>query len=447
MLKKTFDTIKNNFKVEWIIYFFLAFVAFNFANSLIAFVCISLLGNIILLVKKKKYSDVGLLTLAMSVFPLLAFLVFLVTSNFNLDPSSNLGIANLVFLFIGCISIPFLGYQVRISDKINIKNIIKTIYIALAVYMLINLLITLINYGPFYTFIYKDRFFFDYGHLSRLSIDKSAYMLLGFKVTITTIEFFSIFASILSSAILGLFFVSYKEDKRSFLVYLICGCIGLLCILATLNKGLLISYAALVVGFAITVLFAKKIIPFNKTTKIIIYSLLGLAGFIYIIFMLCALNVQPIANCIENNAFLNRLFINNKILRKYHNFIRAMSDCNGYRGFTGYLIGRDAITFTGSWFFDLFALSQIFGWAVFVIFVVVMFVRFANFFKTSNKDFASKMLLFGIALAFFVFTIAGYNSQPFFENTLYVPFMFVSPFLIVLFIFGYVGENAEENIE
>ena len=311
MLKKTLDTFKNNFKVEWIAYFFLALLAFNFSNSLIAFVCISLVANVILFIKKKKYNDTNLLTLALCTFPLLGFLVFLVSSNFYLDPSSNFDIANFVFIFIGCLSIPLLGFQVRISEKVNIKNIIKIVYIALAVYMVINFLITIINYGPFYTFIYKDRYFFDYGHLSRLSIDKTAYMLLGFKVSIVTVEFFSLFASVLSSAILGLFFVSYKEDKRSFLVYLVCGCIGLLCMLLVFNKTLVISYAALLVGFVLTVLFAKKIIPFNKTTKIIIYSLLGLVAIVFIIFMLCALNVQPIASAIENNAFLNKLFINN----------------------------------------------------------------------------------------------------------------------------------------
>ena len=123
-----------------------------------------------------------------------------------------------------------------------------------------------------------------------------------------------------------------------------------------------------------------------------------------------------------------------------------MADSNGYRGFTGYLIGRDNIVFTGSWVFDLFAIGQIFGWIIFIIFVILMFARFTNFFKTSNNDFSSKMLLFGVTLAFFAFTIAGYNSQPFFENTLYVPFIFVAPFLMILFIYGYVGENSEENV-
>ena len=46
------------------------------------------------------------------------------------------------------------------------------------------------NIGPFflfYTFIYYDRYFFDYGHISRLPINKTAYMLLGFNVTVVTV--------------------------------------------------------------------------------------------------------------------------------------------------------------------------------------------------------------------------------------------------------------------
>ena len=57
-------------------------------------------------------------------------------------------------------------------------------------------------------FIYKDRYFFDYGHIASLPVNKIAYMLLGFKVTRVSVELFTLVASVLSSAILGLFFVS-----------------------------------------------------------------------------------------------------------------------------------------------------------------------------------------------------------------------------------------------
>ncbi len=271
-------------------------------------------------------------------------------------------------------------------------------------------------------------------------------MLLGFNVTVVTVEFFTIFASILSSAILGLFFTSFKEDKRSFLTYLVCGCIGLLCIFFTLNKSLIIAYLALIVGMILTVLFGKKIIPFNKNTKITIFCIAGLVSLIFIIFVLNALNVQPLANVIEGNAFLNKLFNTNKVIRKYHDLIRTMVDCKGYRGFTGYLAGKDSVTFSGSWLFDMIPFAQIFGWATFIIFVSVFFVRFAQYFKTSSNDTAIKILLFSVVLSFFAFTIAGYDSMPYLENSKYLPLIFIAPFVIIVFIFGYIGENSEEKI-
>ena len=270
-------------------------------------------------------------------------------------------------------------------------------------------------------------------------------MLLGFKATAVSIEYFTIFASLLSSAILGVFFVSYKEDKGSFLVYLVCGCMGLLCILLTLNKGLLVSYAALFVGFALIVLFAKKIIPYNKTTKIVIFSIVGLAALVFVIFMLSALNIKPFSTFIEENVFLNKLFNTNRIIRKYHNIVRAMVDYDAYRGFTGYLAGRDSVVFSGSWLFDIFPMAQVFGWFTFIIFVVITFIRFAEYCKLNHSDdLLDKVLVISTILAFFLFTIAGYDSMPYFESGEYLPLVFVTPFMIILFMFGYEGESEEE---
>ena len=448
MFENVLTKIKNNFSFRWIAYFFCAFLAFNFSNNIIVFTCLSLLGNVIFLIfGNRKHKDVNLLTLCCCVIPLTGFCVFCLKSGFNLDPNSNHNLTNYIFLIIASISIPFLGFQARAEKKFEIKTAIKIIYCALAFYMLINLLLTLINYGPLYTFIYSDRFFFDYGHIGRLPVGKTAYMLLGFKTDVVTIELFTMFASLLFSAILGVFFVSYNEDKRSFLIYLICGCIGLLCILLTLNKGLIISYLALVVGFSLIILFAKKIIPFNKTTRIVTYSIAGIVFIIFVVFMLSALNVQPIANAIECSPFFNRLFNANRVIGKYHNLIREMSNSKAFSGFTGYLVGNDSVTLSGSWLFDMFAIAGIFGWAVFVVFIILIFVRYFHYCKVNKDDLISKVLVIGVILSFILFTIAGYNSMPYLDNYGYSLMVFMSPFLILLFMYGYIGDREEEETE
>lgn len=445
MLNKCWKAIKENISIAWIVYFFLGIVALNFANSFIALIVISILANAaFLILNNKKLNTEFLLTMLLSVIPLVGIVLFSMISKFNLDPDSNYSTAKYIFLALGAFSVPFLGFQSRTTAKFDIKKAIKVIYIGLAIWMLINFIITLFKFGPFYTFIYKDRYFFDYGHIARLPVDRIACMLLGFKVEYVTAELFCLVSSVLSSAVLGVFFVSFKDDKRTFFEYLICGCIGLLCIILTLNKKLMLAYIVLVLGFTLIVLFAKKIIKWNKITKIITFSLCGLAGVIYVIFMLKALNVQPLANAIADNEFLNRFFVTNRVINKHFGIVRSMADNNCLNGFTPYLVGNDTLTLSGSWFFDMFAIGQVFGWVCFIIFVVVIFIRFFKYAKESDDSFDSKVMVISLILGFLLFITVGYNSMPYFENTLYLPVFFLSPFVLIMFLYGYMGNNEEE---
>ena len=436
MFANIINKIKSNFSISWVVYLFLGIVAFNFANNIIVFGCIALVANTLLLIfSKRKFNSEFLLTLLLCVIPLLSLGLFTLTSAFNQDPNVNIGTVRYVFLLISFVSVPFLGFQSRVDKKFDIKKAIKTIFIMLALWMLINFFITFIQFGPFYTFIYKDRYFFDYGHIASLPVDKIAYMLLGFKVSVVSIELFTLVASILSSAILGLFFVPYKEDKVNFFIYLVTGSIGILCILLTLNKALIIGYFALAVAFALIILFGKKIIPFNKISKIIIFSIIGLIGLYFLLVVLSGFKVFQ---------FDENVFFINKLTRRYHNFIRTMVEHEAFKGFTGYLLGVDRLKYTGSWMFDMFAIGSRFGWIAFIIFVVVIFIRFVSYYKTSGDDKTSKILLLGVILSLMLFSGACYNSKPYFNNNEYLPLFFLSPFIVLIFLYGYMGKNEEE---
>lgn len=436
MFANIISKIKSNFSISWVVYFFLGIVAFNFADNIIVFGCISLLANALLLIfSKRKFNSEFLLALLLCVIPLLSLGLFTLTSSFNQDPNVNISTVRYVFLLISFISIPFLGFQSRVDKKFDVKKAIKTIFIMLGLWMFINFVITLIQFGPFYTFIYENRYFFEYGHIAKLPVSKTAYMLLGFKVTLVSTELFTLVAGILSSAILGLFFVSYKEDKASFFIYLITGCIGLLCILLTLNKVLIKGYFVLVVAFSLIVLFGKKIIPFNKVSKIIIFSIVGLVSLYFILVMLSAFKVFQFD---DNSFFINRL------TREYHDFIRTMVEHQSYKGFTGYLLGVDKLKYTGSWMFDMLAIASVFGWIAFVVFVVATFIRFVSYYKTSDDDKTSKLLLLGIILTTLLLSGTCFSSTPYFNNDEYLLVFFLSIFMILIFFYGYMGKNEEE---
>lgn len=445
MLSKFFNSLKNDFSISWIVYIFLGIVAFNFADSFITLVILSIVANIILLIFIRKRLDIEfLLTLILSVIPLFSVAIFAMTSKFNLDPNANYSTSKYIFLILSTFSVPFLGFQSRACGKFEIKKALKVIYVMLAIWMLINFFITIIQFGPFYTFIYKDRYFFDYGHIASMPINNIAYMLLGFKVERVSTELFCLVAGVLSSAILGVFFTSRKDDKRSFFVYLICGSIGLLCIILTLSTSLILGYIALLVSFTLIVLFGKKILTFNKPVKIVTFSLCGIAGLLYIVFMLSALNVQPLAGSIEGNFALNKFFNANRVIGKFHKITRAMVDSKCINGFTPMLIGRDSITLSGSWLFDMFPIAQLFGWIAFIVFIVVIFIRFAKYAKSSEDDLSSKVLLMGVVLSIILFSGVCYNSTPFLDNENYLPLFFIAPFILLIFVSGYIGENKEE---
>lgn len=434
MLANIIDKIKSNFSISWVVYFFLGIVAFNFANNIIVFGCLSLVANALLLIfSKRKFNGEFLLTLLLCVIPLVSLGLFTLTSHFNYDVDVNISVVRYVFLIISFVSIPFLGFQSRVDKKFDIKKAIKTIYIMLALWMLINFLITLIQFGPFYTFIYKDRYFFDYGHVARLPINMAAYMLLGFDVIKVSVELFTFIACVLSSALLGLFFTSYKEDKTSFIIYLVTGVIGALCVLLTLNIKFVIGYFALAVMFTLVVLFGKKIIPFNKVSKIVIFSIIGLAS---LYFLLAVFN--------GTFKFTEGAFLVNKLTRKYYNFVDTIVSAKAYKGFTGYTLGLDKLKYTRSWMFDMIAIASIFGWIAFVVFVVVIIVRYVSYYKSSDDDKTSKILLIGMILSLLLFSGACYDSMPFYETAEYLPLFFLAPFMLIVFFFGYMGKNDEE---
>lgn len=439
-------TQKKNYFLRILTCILFAFIGILSMCHIFVFIgiCAACCGLIIIL-KKQKYDVQSLLTLFLFVIPIFGLSLFILTSNFNLDPNAEGYIAQQIFFIIASLLLPFLGYQCRELEGFDLKKIIQIVYKLLAFWMLINLFITLIKFGPFYGLIYKNKYFFEYGKLARLPIDQMAFMFLGFKVERVSVQFFVLFAGILSSAILGLFFVTFKQDKRSFLTYLICGCVGLLCLLFTLNKQSLLVYIPLLIAFSLIVLFAKGIIKFNKVTKIVIYSLCGVAGILFILFVLNALSVQPLADAIVGNKFFNKIFNDNRYSKAYKDIISTVFKEKLFTGFTGYLIGKDSLVLSGSWLFDTLLIGQLFGWVFFITFVVLIFVRYVQYYKVSKEEKSSKVLLLCFILSTLLITLVGYNSIPSANNELYFPIYLIAPFLVLLIIYGYLGKDNKEE--
>ena len=99
----------------------------------------------------------------------------------------------------------------------------------------------MIYYVPFYTLIYKDYYTFYNGKPSPAPIGKTAYMLFGFQVQEVSTTYWSLFPTLLSTSVIALFFIKYKENKKIFILYACFAALGFISLLFTISKMALIS--------------------------------------------------------------------------------------------------------------------------------------------------------------------------------------------------------------
>jgi quinol-cytochrome oxidoreductase complex cytochrome b subunit len=164
-------------------------------------------------------------------------------------------------------------------------------------------------------------------------------------------------------------------------------------------------------------------------------------GVLFLLFVLNALNCRPLADWIKSVWLLNKIFNANDFSKSYQLIIKEFFENNYFSGFTGYLIGKDNVRLSGSWLFDMLMIAQVFGWVCFIAFIVLLFVRYVQYFKTSTDDKISKVLLLGFILSIVTVTFVGYNSVPSSVNSKYFPIFFMAPFLLLLVFYGYMGKQ------
>ena len=131
------------------------------------------------------------------------------------------------------------------------------IYGAIALYSLINLFVTMIQFVPFYPIIFGNGTIYYDGEPSFIKLSNMAYALMGLQLTEVTIGYFSLFPTILLTAAVGLFFVKFKEDKLTFVLLCVYSVIGFISLLFTISKTSIIGDAIVVIVILLMVLFVN----------------------------------------------------------------------------------------------------------------------------------------------------------------------------------------------
>ena len=427
--------VKNKSIVTFLILEVVALTAFNFGNvghifGLAGGVLAILAAIFAVCISENKKSFLPLL------IPVGLLLVISFSGSLNAFSKGFSKLSNLSVL----LSLPgfmVLGFALRKFNDVKPRIVLIVVGVALAGITLFGLFSTLIEYGFFYTLIYKNTPNYYYNGIP-YDVTKEMYWLSGFSFGEIYIEYGSLFAILCASFLPGLLFLSPKKDRNDFIITAGIGGVGLLSLILLPNfKALIIL--VVVSLFALVYRFLRNNKKAMKIIGILFISGLGLAILFFVISLVNA------AAGYKLPGILNRIFVENRIMQKATPIYSALF--TKHNGKPVHLFGANTIYSSGDlviWqdsnVFEVELLKEIglLGTFVFGAFLVVMGYFIYHYLKQSEDENHIKVIFVTILLGFFVY-------ESFFNTIVIAPheqayeaFLRTPTLLVILFIFGYI---------
>ena len=442
----------------------MAVCAFSLGNSFIfQSIIIIILAIVASVVSYIEYKKEEFTTFLFFLFPLFMFGLLAALSNFTSDPAyvlgKNIG-ANLLISF-GLGSFALTGYLLSSHVEIKISKVIFVIYCALAAYVLINFLATMVQFEPFYTLKYKNYHVYYDGQMNPTPVGEMAFALMGFSFKEVSIQYYTFFANILLSSCLGLLFVKYKENKKQFIAYVAFTAIALISLLFTINKmSIFFTVGELLVIATIFLLYKYKEKINFKYVKFTAGVIAGFIGVLLIIFILNSQNffgepIKGIRDAISGNSFLDRLFNSNYFARKIQPLFDGIFDFKsktyGYITMSADYFPKgtytDGMYPIGSWFFDSFLVAGLFGAILLAFFIGFGIKRMFNYFKTSDDGWDNKILIAGFVFSILFYGLYGYDTTPYVYSDDISPITLCGLFSIAIFLMSYCFYRSNQKVE
>ena len=425
-----------------------AFIAFSFGSSFILFGTLSAVLLVLLILFSIKEINVdGISNIAALIFPLIMFTLMTVLGSY-MRAHVYLGdykLAENIFVPIGLLTVALCGYLLSLNNTFKIKTFLIVIFSALAILVLINLLINLINFGPFYSLIYKNYYMYYGGKRSSLPLDKMAYTLEGFKFIEVKMSHYVLYPALLLSSSFMLLKTNPKEEKKTFILYSVFTLVALLALLFVPSIYSLIIVILVVAILGVTLLY-QKVEVIRKPLTYMMYVVIAIG---VIIFLTMLINNQSwasgISNIIANNGLLNKLFNTNRIIKPFNELLVDLIGGN-FLGFYGHQISEvviDETHLSGSFFFDTFMTSGVIGVITLSFFLIYGLTCFKNYFLYSDEDNKIKHILLTFILVLYAYSFLFYEGEYGVYYTVMKPFYMTGPFMISLFIFVYVASKGK----
>ncbi len=342
----------------------------------------------------------------------------------------------------------FNGVAARRIKDFKSETLLLTIGFAIAIMVIISMVFTWSQYGLFYALRYKGLRYFYYGVTYDISVE--GYWLNGFNFKETFLSYSSIYATLLTCYLFGLFFINPKkeESKRTFYLFLAIGLIGLIYLISIpYLKAFLFLIPALLVTLYYKFLYANKTV--GKVIKYALISIASLAFIFFIIMVIIAMNTS-LYESVKANAFLNRLFISNRIVNGTFEVLSTLLNGNYLFGLTPSWDTEIAVnTNTKMFEIELMKEGGFFALILIVTFIVIAAFLIAKYLRVSKDKDYSKIILVSLLISFFFYMSFDYASFPFsheseirdgllWDLSRYNSF-FRSPLpLVMLFLVGYI---------
>ena len=428
-----------------------ALIAFSFGNNFVLYAALSLALLVLLVIFNIKEITVdGISSIALFFLPLFLFTVITAVGVYMRSHvyAGHYSMAELIFIPLGLLPISFAGYILSIDKTFKISTFLVVIYSALGILSLINLGVNLVNFGPFYSLIYKDYYMYYGGAMSDVAVGDMAYVLEGFKFIEVKMERYLMFPALLLTSSIALLFVSPKE-RRLFFTYVAFSAVGLLSLIFVPSlKALVLVVLVLLVDVAIFLL--KKFEVLRKPAKYVLIVVVVLA---VLLALTIVLNNQSkiafIHNITANNSFLNKIFNTNGYISKINPLVYDVLCSDNFLGFAVdksdiYSIYPPELHMSGYFYFDTFMTSGVIGVVAIVFALFIGLKGFKNYFLSEKDNFYSKAVLVSLVVFYLIYIGLFNNTEYGVFYKIYQPVFMSGPFMIVVFILSYVLGRSYE---
>lgn len=432
--------VKNKSIITFLILEVVALTAFNFGNVSSIF---GVAGGVLALISVpfaidyiKNKQSLFKLVIPAGLFLLIGALGAFNEFSLSFDTFSNIALLVSLPAFLA------LGFFLRKLGDVKPKTALLVLGAALAAVCLFGLFSTLIEYGFFYSLIYKKTPNYYYNG-APYDVTKEMFFLSGFEFTEVYIEYGGLFAVLTAAFLPGLLFISPKKERNEFIICASIGGIGLISLLVIPNfKAILVLLVASIFAFVFKILRNHK-----KALKITGFSFLGLVGLAFLFYILTIANA---ATGFAFKGFLNRIFVQNGIMESTTKVLaRLFAGTNGsaWFGLKPLEINEQAI-FANTGIFEVELLKEVGVVGAFLFIGALIYVGYLVFKYLRNSDDSDviKVILVALVLTYFIYESLFHtiSAGPHFEG--YLSFIRSPLLLVILFVLGYMV-SAEEKKE